>query len=121
MSDLKYDQATNDLILEDGDLALVEDGDAVAQHILQRLRTFLGEWFLDLTAGVPYYQDILKKNPNIDVVEQVFKREILFTPGVLELMSFSLELDTALRKLSLSFKVRTVDGPVSFENVEVGI
>lgn len=114
MSDLKLDPTTNDIALENGDLAIVGDSDAVAQHIRQRLKFFRGEWFLDTSAGVPYYQDILKKNPNPEVVEQLLRNEILGTPGVLELQKFEMDFQGATRSLRVSFQVRTVDGPVVF-------
>ena len=84
MSDIKLDESTGDLELDTGDLQLTTGADAVRQHLQQRLRTFRGEWFLDLSTGVPYYQDILKKNPNPLVVDGVLKDAVLSTPGVIE-------------------------------------
>lgn len=112
--DLRLDTVNTDIVLENGDLALIEDSDAVAQHIRQRLKTFYGEWFLDTSVGVPYYQDILRKNPNPDVVEQLLRNEILGTPGVIELMKFEMDFQNGARTLDVSFEARTVDGPVTF-------
>lgn len=67
----------NDLVIENGDLVLVEGSTAAAQRIRHRLLTFRGEWFLDLVFGPTYREDILIKNPRLDVVTAVIKSEIL--------------------------------------------
>lgn len=55
MSDLKLG-VDGDLEIKNGDLLLTTSDDAVRQHLQQRLRTFLGEWFLDLDVGIPFFQ-----------------------------------------------------------------
>ena len=117
MSDLKLSQTTNDLELLNGDLQLTSSDDAIRQHIVQRLKTFLGEWFLDLSVGVPYFQEILKKNPNAQVVDGIFKQTILDTPGVVELLEFELDFEAASRKLKVNCSIRTQDGVIDFSQV----
>lgn len=109
MSDLKLDSDTGDLLLVNGDLILTSGADAIRQHISQRLKSFAGEWFLDLDSGLPYYRDILVKNPNAPAVAGLLQEEIIKTPGVLELQDFNLNLDRATRSLKVSFNV-LVDG-----------
>ncbi len=64
-----------DLLLDkDGDLYLTSNGDvsltdSVRQAILIRLRWFLGEWIFNTSFGMPYYSQILIKNPNTAVIE----------------------------------------------------
>lgn len=121
MSDIALTDDGLNLKITNGDLVLTSQGDAVRQHLLQRLRTFRGEWFLDLSEGVPYYQDILVKNPNPDVVDGVLKEVILTTPGVDELLTFELDYDQATRRLTLDFSVRVLDTIIDFESIELGI
>lgn len=109
MSDLKLDPQTGDLILTSGDLVMTSGADAIRQHLSQRLKSFAGEWFLDLDSGLPYYRDILVKNPNAPAVSGLLQEEIVKTPGVLELLSFNLDLNKATRGLTIKFEVR-VDG-----------
>ena len=90
----------------DTDLRLVTDADAIRQHLMQRLKTFMGEWFLDLRIGVPYLQHVMVKNPSPVVLDSVFKAEIINTPGVTELLAFDLRIDAAARQLQVDFKVR---------------
>lgn len=119
MSDLKLTNVGNNLELQNADLVLTSGDDAVRQHLQQRLRAFKGEWFLDLSDGVPYFQDILKKNPNPIVLDGVLKDVILSTPGVVELLTFELDYINSLRKLTLSFSVQATTGVIDFENLEL--
>ena len=111
--DLELDSTNWDLIIENGDLKMVDTIAAIDQHLTQRLKTFLGEWFLDVREGVPYFQYILVKNPDPVVVDTLFKNEIINTPGVLELLTFGLDINST-RLLKLTFKARTNSGVLDF-------
>ena len=114
MSDLKLDDLTGDLVIENADLVLTVGSDAVRQHLLQRLRTFMGEWFLNLDARLPYFQDILIKDPNLNAIDGVIKNVIIDTPGVLELLSFDMDYDSSTQALVLTFSVQVSDGVLDF-------
>ena len=114
--DLLLDSASWDLSLSATDLELVTGVDAIAQHLAQRLKTFLGEWFLDRRIGVPYLQQVLVKNPDPVVLDSALKAEIIDTPGIIELAAFSLTMDGPNRKLQLSFIANSQEGPIVFEN-----
>lgn len=120
MLDLRLDTNSHDLTRVNYDLVLVEGVDEVVQHIKQRLWLFRGEWFLDTAAGVPWLQDILKKNPRRYVVEQALKRAIVETPGVDELLAFELEDPGVERTVQMRFRVRA-GGQVLTDSVEVSI
>ena len=103
MSDIRLD-VNGDIDITNGEVSLTMEIDGIVQHLKQRLRFFYGEWFLDKTKGVPYIQQILKKNPEPVIVDLILKRAILETPGVLELLEFSIEIINAFRELKLEFK-----------------
>lgn len=85
-----------------GNLALVRDAEAVAQHARQRLMTFEGEWFLDTTAGVPWLADLFGKAFDTALAEAVVKAELLDTDGVVEIASFSVRFGAVARNLIIS-------------------
>jgi len=115
MSDLVIDPTTGDLQILNGDLSLTSGIDGIAQNIRIRLNFFLGEWFLDTSQGMPYFQNVLVKQPNSQAIRAIFRKAILTTPGVLSVTNLELDLDNSLRKLSVSFQAETTDGTLVFE------
>jgi len=113
MIDLAMDIVSKDLLIKNLDLQLVKDVDYIRQSLEIRLRFFRGEWFLDVNAGTPYYQEILVKNPNLPNIENILKARILETVGVNELTEFSLVI-SGQREGTLDFKADTIFGPVEF-------
>lgn len=113
--DIAIDPVTGDLVIEGGDLKLVDGIDAIAQHVAIRLQLFQGEWFLDTRVGVPYYQSILVKNPDLVLVRSIIRTAILSTPGITGLDSFDLDFDAATRALTVAFEASTTEGPLVFD------
>lgn len=89
--DLRLD-GNGDLDLFNHELFLVTEVDQVVQHLEIRLKFFLGEWFLDTTKGIPYYDEILIKRYEVSGIESFIKSQIINTPGVTKLISFDLNL-----------------------------
>ena len=113
MIDLELD-STNDLVIENYDLALLTEANQVAQNIQIKLQMFQGEWFLDITAGLPYYESILVKNPDGAEIDAIIKSEILAVEGVNELLEYSAEFDeNNPRWLNVTFTVDTDFGVTS--------
>jgi hypothetical protein len=106
-----------DLEFVNGDLALVESLDAIRQHVRQRLQLFLGEWFLDITVGVPYFQNIYVKNPNLIVVEALFRDRLVTTPGIEEVNEFNFDYDNLTRELKVEFSATTINGDLNFSEI----
>ena len=115
MSDIKL--TDGDIEIDGNDFVLTVDIEAIEQHLGQRLKTFLEEWFLDKRIGVAYLQQVLKKNPDFVVVDSILKKEIITTPGILELTKFVLDLNPSTRVLTLTFNARTSDGVINFSEV----
>lgn len=83
---------------EDGDIVtqgsmFITEQLEIEQTIRTRLRLFLGEYFRDVTDGTPWFQEILNKQTSMDVREARLRERISGTPGVLQLTSFSTDLD----------------------------
>lgn len=105
--DLKLDVVTHDLLVVNYDLVITDDIQQLMQNLKIRLLFFLGEWFLDITRGVPYYEEILIKNPNQSRVESILKQQILNTKNVKEMLEFNLNYDASTRLLNVTFSVDT--------------
>lgn len=106
--DIALDPDTLDI---SDDIAMVRGDQAVLQRILQRLRFFLGEWFLDVRQGVPWFQQIFgTRNPELGRV--VLQKVIADTSGVDSVNMVILEFDRATRTLSLSFTAKLRTGTI---------
>lgn len=104
--------ADGDLVVTAGDLVCVSGAEAIVQAVRSRLQFFKGEWFLDLDAGLPYYQSILVKNPNVNVLQGTFRDEIAETPGIDSVDSLTLLFDRAARTLSVTYTASTDVGQI---------
>ena len=82
----------------------------IAQQIKTTLLTFLGEWFLDTTFGVPYFEDVLVKSPNRASIEAIFRARIRAVPGVARVRGLELQVERQLRVLRVTYDVDTAAG-----------
>ena len=103
--DLALDFDSWDLELENNDLILIDGAERIAQQILITLRFFYGEWFLDLTDGTPYLEEILVKTPNLAHVRQIISEKILSVEGVDSLDSLTLDYDVQKRNLVIEYYI----------------
>lgn len=112
MSDLFLDPKTHDLVIQSGDLILLEtESTLVKQRLKQRLLTIQGEWFLDESIGLPYFREINQKGIDEGRIRSLFLREIKRTEGIQEIEELIFDFDNVLRKLFIFFRVTLVDGP----------
>ena len=109
MLDLALNAKTHDIALN-GDVMFIDDVERVAQQIKIQLLTFLGEWFLDVTHGVPYLEYVLVKNPNFTLIRELFREQILKVDGVSNLVSLDIDFESATRKMLLSYEAETEYG-----------
>ena len=98
-----------------GDLAILTGADAIVQSVKLHLQFFKGEWFLDLDAGIPYFQDVLIKNPDPNLLQSVFRNALLAIPGVLEIISLSLAIDNETRTLAIDMRLSTDVGELDIQ------
>lgn len=110
MKDILLDLVTHDLKIENFDLSLVTGIDRVLQNLKIRLWFFFTEWFLDTSKGVPFFQEIMIKNPDLNSNEALLKDVIIGTVDVLEILSFDLNFDSATREQVVNFEVNTTFG-----------
>lgn len=110
-----------DLELANGTTRVSKDGEYAKQRVSVSLDFFLGEWFLDTKQGMPYFRDVLLKNPNGDTVRSVFKRRILQTPGIVSADKLDVKLDSAARLASIDFEATYKDGTTIPNRIDVAL
>jgi len=115
----KASSTYKDYILYQNDLVLTTDADSngtnnILQDILQRMSFFLGEWFLDNTFGVPWYQQILVKNPDNSKIDILLLNVILNTPGVQLVSTYKFTPNLSARTLTVQFNAQTTSGTVDY-------
>ncbi len=113
MVDIYLENTNKDLEVENNDLKLTSDNsEYTSQTIETVLKRFKGEWWLNEDEGLPYYDSILVKNPNMDLINTLFKTEIIAIPTIAKIISFTSQFDNSLRQLSISFEVQLTNGEI---------
>lgn len=113
MLDLALDAKKHDLIIADGDFIVIDNAERVAQQIKIQLLTWLGEWFLDTTHGVPYLDYILVKNPNLELIASIFREQIMKVDDVNYVNSLEIDYDAQTRTMTVDYEASTSYGIVS--------
>lgn len=87
------------------------DADQITQAIATKLRTFMGEYYLDQTYGIPYYQTILQKGSDRAYFDAVVKTAILSIKGVYKLQTYTGSFNANNpRQYDISFSVLDANG-----------
>lgn len=87
--DIQLDSNGHILLTTNG-LSLVNDRALlVAQRLSVRLRTYLGEWFLDTTMGIDWFADVLLKNVSKQTVDSILQNELIKDRFVVKIKTFS--------------------------------
>lgn len=84
----------------------------IAQSIRIALRTWLGDWFLDTSQGVPFLEQILAKKAKAETVEAILRGQILQVDGVLSIQRFSMQIDNRKRICTIQFVANSAEGLV---------
>lgn len=113
----------NDLVIG-SDLSFSRGIGAVVQSCRIALLMFQGEWFMDLDAGLPYWQSILAQKPEVAIAAmRIFvNRELSLVEGVLEVTKLDVSYNASARELVVTWQVLTSLGetPVDTIALEIG-
>lgn len=88
---------------------LKDSPECVAQSVFTRMLLWRGEWFLDVTEGMPWATNVLGKN-TLPLYDSAIRARVLDTEGVTGIVSYSSNLDTVNRALSVSMTIDTQFG-----------
>ena len=124
--DIKLNSETGDVLLSTTNTITTPTfttttSENLAQRLKIRLQTFKGEWFLDGTIGIDYFNQIAGKNRSKAAVDAIIQGEILKEQEVLQITAYSSVVDKTTRKITIQFTVRTVDGFYSTLTATIGV
>jgi hypothetical protein len=111
--DIAADINTSDIVLQNGDILMIDNAERVAQQILITLRFWYGEWFLNTTEGTPYLEYILVKKPNMAHIRQILTEQIQSVEGVKAVTDMGLTFDQRERSLLVEYTADTDYGLVT--------
>lgn len=111
MANLKLD-SNHDIIIGRG-TTRVSGAEQVAQLCKCRLLALLGEWKLDPTIGIPWYDAIFSKQVRPSDIQATVANIIRSTNGVQQLIQISIDADYRERELNISFTAISDYGDIS--------
>ena len=102
------------LLNQAGDIALTREGDITLaaspiQAVIIKLRWMFAEWVFDPEKGIPWYESILVKKPDIAGIKKILIREMLEVEEVLEVQELDIIIDPAARQAVIRFQIRTTE------------
>jgi len=110
---LYLDPLTYDLSTQNHQLRLTSNvTEYMSQKIENNFKTFLGEWFANYTLGFPYFQKVLKKHKNHNLVTTLFRNYLKAIPGVSSIINFEVEFVNAERKFNVTWEVKLDSGEI---------
>lgn len=113
MLDIKLDKITHDIDLSTFDLQLIDELDQLEQKLKIVLKFFFAEWFLDTTVGIKFIESVYVSNPNLTLIDSLFKTAILEVKDVNELTAYDSIYNKTSRSFSLTFTVKSTFGELS--------
>lgn len=102
-----------DILLDSGgDIFISETADISLRHSIKqdvkiRLQWFFAEWRFSPEDGVPYFEDVFVKNPNIDRITQIIREEAAKADGANEIRNVLVEIDALTRNAKIRFTIIT--------------
>lgn len=102
--DILLDKAGDLLLSKTGDIVL---NDSVAQKIRIRLLWFEGEWKWDRNEGMPYFDQLFVKNPDLDYFESVVRSRIFEVEEVTDVKNVEVSFDRKARNAVIRFVAQT--------------
>lgn len=113
--DLKLNDQ-NDIIWHNGPLRLEDTTQSQVEVTGQRLKillqSWMEEWFLDTTYGIPWRQRVIAiKQTSKASTDLILQQKVLSDAGVKEVVSW--DSTFVNRKYSLTFKVKVVSGEIT--------
>lgn len=115
-----------DILLDSGgDILVSNTADitpkySVRQDVKIRLQWFLEEWRFAPEYGLPYFDEVFIKNPNLDRIAQIIREEAAKVTDVTEVRDVRVSLDKATRRAVIFLTIVTEYGAF-IEEVKINV
>lgn len=111
----------NDLVI-DADLQWTTGIQAVVQECQIALQMFEGEWFLNLDAGMPYWDEILGQKPAaaLVVARSQMHEELLSIDGVVDVLVLEVTYEKT-RMMRIKWQVLTEFGETPIDTLDLEV
>ena len=112
LKDLALNEKGDLYISSGGDFAIV---DSLRQAIQIKLRWALGEWQYNTDLGIPYFEKILVKKPNVAEVTNIIRNALLEFQEVTSIKSCQVTLDDSARTATCHFGIQAGEETIESE------
>jgi hypothetical protein len=106
---------SQDLVITNGDLALVTEGLEVTQSAKIRILHILGEWVFDYTLGVDWFGVMFSTSTSTIEKKGEIQKALTGTTGLRRLLSLDFSVDSINRAAQVDFTADTDFGALSTE------
>lgn len=112
MSDILLNE-DGDIDITNGVISLIDtEQEYTKQRLAIKLRTYRGEWYLDTSEGIPYFQTIFRKSQDPKgTADTIFKTVINADEGVVSLDSFESSLSSS-GVYTMTFTITATTGDI---------
>lgn len=111
MKDLLLTDNGKNLSFSNLDLQFTPDTPTyVSQKLRLKLLGVQNAYFTDTTIGLPWFTQILEKNPNMPLIADLIKAKIMEVSEVSAITSFGLQIDKENRKMQVNFSIALTTG-----------
>lgn len=87
--------------------------DSLRQRLDIRIKTQKGTWFLNISYGIDWFNDVFSDTSTKSSVDALIQAEILKEDLVADIIEFRSSVDSITREYRCDFKVKMVDQTVS--------
>lgn len=110
--------STGDWQFGRGKASYKTNSDAIAQNVVTRLRSFVNDWFLDITFGIDWVE-LLGEKSGSDQIKRAVEKMVLQTIGVKSISKLIMTEDTKNRSLSIELNYNDVFDVLVSEIIQI--
>jgi len=112
--DIRTDVSTGKLVFQGGKLfTTLNRQDSLRQRLEIRIKTQKGTWFLNISYGIDWFNDVFSDTATESNVDALIQAEILKEEQVESIIGFESSVDVNNRIYTCNFKVKTTDQSIS--------